>query len=204
MEEGADYQHLYQEAACGLISFKTTGEILYVNDRLLSWIFKTRSEIVGTHFETLLSSGSKLYYNLFILPLLQLGQEASEISILLRTAEGDLPVLLNAVLSSSTLAGAYVNATFFKIKDRKKFEQELLIETERVNQDIMIRNKALQDIAYSHAHLVRMPLSNIIGLISLLELEDHSGEASNIIERLQESAKLLDEVTKKIIDQSTF
>ena len=202
MKRANDWETLYLDAACGLISFKLSGEIIQANRTMLTWLSMTPEELYAINFQELLNSGSKLYYNLFIVPLLELKKEVNEVSLLVKNANDDLPVLFNAVMQDND--EKQINASFFRINDRKKFELEILKEKETIKDLMVMRNQALGQIAYSHAHLIRVPLANVLGLLSLLEMESFEPMVLELVSRLKESATQLDKVTKEIIDQATF
>lgn len=70
----------------------------------------------------------------------------------------------------------------------------------------MNKRQSTKDVRHSeikkkHAHQLRAPISNIIGLISLLEGESHSPLNTEIINMLKISALDLDSATKNIILQ---
>jgi len=60
------------------------------------------------------------------------------------------------------------------------------------------QNKMLSEYAFINAHLLRSPLSSVLGLIYLLSLINDEEERKEIIERLNDSAQKLDDVVKKI------
>jgi methyl-accepting chemotaxis protein len=63
---------------------------------------------------------------------------------------------------------------------------------------IEVQNKKLVEYAYFNAHKVRGPLARILGLVSLIRMQDLEGEIKNIHERLGESARELDQVIHEI------
>jgi PAS domain S-box-containing protein len=77
--------------------------------------------------------------------------------------------------------------------------------TEQMNyiQKIEEHNGRLKDIAWTQTHLVRGPLARIMGISSLLKLEDRDPDARNqLLDYLEISANELDEVIKTIIEKS--
>lgn len=74
-----------------------------------------------------------------------------------------------------------------------------------VNANIILekQNKQLRDIARMNAHEIRKPLTNILGLIHLVELENKpflSTEANSLIDHLKSSSTELDFVIRKIVE----
>jgi signal transduction histidine kinase len=77
--------------------------------------------------------------------------------------------------------------------------------TEQMNyiQKIEEHNSRLKDIAWTQTHLVRGPLARIMGISSLLKLENKDPDARNqLLDYLEISANELDEVIKAIIEKS--
>jgi len=77
--------------------------------------------------------------------------------------------------------------------------------TERLNyiKAIEDRNDQLQEISWIQSHIVRAPLSRIMGLIPLIEnAEEGDHEISLMMSYLASSANELDEVIKKITDKT--
>ena len=60
----------------------------------------------------------------------------------------------------------------------------------------------LKKIAWEQSHRVRKPLSNILGLVSLLKDEKHSDKVQELLNMLDESAKELDEIVKYIVHKT--
>lgn len=198
--EQIDLENLYNNAACGLVTFKLNGSIIHANNTLLKWLGYTQNELKDTPFPNLLFKGGKMYYNLFILPLLQMQTEVKEISFDIQTNTGSLPILFSAVSFQANSGDSIINAAIFKISDRKKFEAELLREKNLVEQEIEKKNSALEEVAFNQSHLIRAPLANVMGLIDLLDdepaLDDHH---QAMLKLLKESAFKLDKVIKSIV-----
>ncbi|MBK0384343.1 PAS domain-containing protein [Pedobacter sp. SD-b] len=73
------------------------------------------------------------------------------------------------------------------ITERKSFEETIISQ-----------NELLTEIYYSQSHLMRLPLANILGLVSLLEIETDKDEIEIIKRKLKLSATQLDEVIKEL------
>ena len=77
--------------------------------------------------------------------------------------------------------------------------------TQRVNyiKAIEEQNTKLQEIAWTQSHMVRAPLSRILGIAGLLkEVSPDSSEFPQLIGFLQTSAEELDDVIRKIVDHT--
>ena len=67
------------------------------------------------------------------------------------------------------------------------------------------QNKQLKEIAFITSHKVRVPLTNILGLTEILDV-DHPLSASNleIIEHIKTSAKELDKTIINMVHQTVY
>ena len=200
MIEDKNWEDLYLNAGCGLLTFTPKGEIVKINNTLKRWLTTDSDMVEPSNFLELLTPGSKLYFNLFVLPILQLHQETEEISLSLRTMSGEVSILLNGQLKENAYGNKIIYASVFRLNNRKKFEKELLLEKNQARNEAMMSNQTLHRIAYDHAHQFRAPLANIIGLIDILQEEAANRE---IISMLKESALSLDAAARRIINQST-
>jgi hypothetical protein len=70
---------------------------------------------------------------------------------------------------------------------------------EKINQDLAEKNTLLNNIAYEQSHIVRAPLANILGLVSILKTYRHDDYIQSIIDMLEESSNKLDDIIKSII-----
>lgn len=64
---------------------------------------------------------------------------------------------------------------------------------------ISIKEKTLEEIAYSQSHFVRRPLANIIGLVEMLESDDEGSINKSVVMMLKQSAQELDAMIKNIV-----
>lgn len=197
----AKYDVLYNHAACGLLTFDMSGKILHMNQTLLLWTGLEPSAITEMSFSDLLEKGSQLYFQLFVYPLLKMHGEVKEISMQVQSEHSSFQCLLSAqVLEDPAKSGAWlVHAAIFKVVDRKKFEDELRLRKENAEREKQQKADALKKVASDQSHLVRAPLANLLGLISLLEESSPDHQSDELLSMLKESAMQLDEVIKNIV-----
>ncbi len=89
------------------------------------------------------------------------------------------------------------------ILNKRVFELNEVLEqrvTERT-QELMNRNKILSDYAHMNAHLLRTPVTRIMGLIDLLRITEDPEEKKKVHEILLVSAEDLDKVVRSINDR---
>jgi sigma-B regulation protein RsbU (phosphoserine phosphatase) len=200
MRIAIDYGDLYEHAACGMLTYKADGTILHANQTLLNWTGITEAEVEDKKVPDLLFKSGRLYYSIFIQPLLALHNEVSEVNLELQTPFGGLPVLFSAITRKLDGGGEdVINAVIFKMADRKKYESELLLQKNQLQDENMIQNMVLQEMAHNQSHLVRAPLASIIGLVDLFEEGDQSEGNAAIIRMLKISANKLDEVITGLV-----
>jgi PAS domain S-box-containing protein len=69
-------------------------------------------------------------------------------------------------------------------------------------QEIEVRNKKLQEIAWIQSHIVRAPLARIMGLVKILEESASHGDEFDILDNIKRSAAELDAVIGDIVKKS--
>jgi len=81
-------------------------------------------------------------------------------------------------------------------------------ETESYIREIELQNKQLQDIAWEQSHLVRAPLTRMMGIINRLgekhmeHINKENEECSFLIKQVMNSAREIDEVIRSIVKKS--
>jgi sigma-B regulation protein RsbU (phosphoserine phosphatase) len=71
---------LLNTAPCGFLSFADDGTITTVNATLLGMLGYERDELTGRGIETILTIGSRIFYQTHFFPLVRLHGSAEEIS----------------------------------------------------------------------------------------------------------------------------
>ncbi|MGL2965770.1 PAS domain-containing protein [Flavobacterium sp. XGLA_31] len=79
-----------------------------------------------------------------------------------------------------------------------------LTETLERLRKIELQNKVLKEIAWTQSHVVRAPLANLIGLVTLLKEGNTSSTNPGIlVDYISESAKKLDDIIREIVKKSS-
>lgn len=78
--------------------------------------------------------------------------------------------------------------------------KELELERQKIIDDLLQRNRALEQFAFVVSHSIRAPLANILGLSGLLSYELSLEEQKKITSGIVTSAKRLDEVLSDLND----
>ena len=227
--ERASIDPLLDCAPCGFLSFADDGTIELVNATLLELLGYAREELVGRHVETILTVGSRIFYQTHLFPLVTLHGHAEEIFILLRPQRGgDVGALLNA--NRRKRGDAFVtDCVLMPVRERRKFEDALLRakktaeeatlelqeanalleeqadELERQREIAENANRAKSAFLAVMSHELRTPLNAIAGYAQLLELGVHGPitEAQReVLERIVRSQRLLLRLINDVLNLS--
>ena len=113
-------------APCGFLAFSDGGIVTDVNLTLLDMLGFEHEGLVGRHVETVLTVGSRIFYQTHWFPLLRLHGRAEEIFLMLRSASGEsIGVLVNAVRRERGGVVGY-ECILMRVRERQKYEDELL------------------------------------------------------------------------------
>ncbi|MEP3387625.1 MAG: histidine kinase dimerization/phospho-acceptor domain-containing protein [Reichenbachiella sp.] len=81
---------------------------------------------------------------------------------------------------------------------RNKDLEESQSELELKNEKLQINNKQLTEYAFLNSHVLRAPLTRILGIAQVIDNKDSSEEQKKLIEHLKASAEELDQVVTNI------
>lgn len=144
---------LYEHAPCGHISFKPDSRIISINQTLLCWLgFKSKEDVYNKKFSDILSKAGQFYYQMIVLPLINMQGAVNEINFEIRSADNTaFPCLFNAVsVKGEDKKVKAVHATIIKISDRKKYESELLNQKKHATEE----KKRFEFLANIIPHLI--------------------------------------------------
>ncbi|MDT3404570.1 PAS domain S-box protein [Mucilaginibacter terrae] len=194
-----DFESIYNNAPVGLFTFHADGSIVHVNQTLLKWLNADAHEVMYQNVSSFLDRGGKIYYQLFVQPLLQLENDVKEISFQILTDKCSFPCLFSAKAFRKNEDGELLfAATVYQVSHRKMYEEELLRKKAEADAEKAAKAAALQEVAFDQSHLVRAPLANILGLTALLEEMDISDDIKSMVTMLRASANKLDSEVIKI------
>ncbi|GHB55573.1 histidine kinase [Streptomyces cirratus] len=127
LEDSAE--DLYESAPCGYLSTLLDGTIAKINDTLLTWLGRSREDVVGRmRFADLLTVGGRLYHETHFAPLLRMQGQVSGIAFEVKAAGGSrLPVLVTStVKTGGDGQPLLIRTTVFDASERRSYEKELL------------------------------------------------------------------------------
>lgn len=79
-----------------------------------------------------------------------------------------------------------------------------ITETLNYIEAIENQNSKLQEIAFNHSHIIRAPLTNIMGILNLIKGMDlNNPESAELLEHLFTSCNQLDEKISEVVEKST-
>lgn len=195
LEESAE--DLFEHAPCGYLSTLPGGAIVRVNQTLADWIGRARDSLLaGATFQTLLTVGSRIYFETHCAPLLQMQGFANEIALdLLRDDGHVLPVLMNSQQRRDADGTPLFNRiTLFDSTDRRRYERELLLARRKAEQ--IVKDKA--HLLAMLSHDIRNPLNAVMGVVQLLDRSELTEQQRRLVRLLKSSSdnmlNLLDHV----------
>lgn len=120
----------YKHSPSGYFSTDGNGIINKINDTLLVCLGYAKEDIIGkVTWQSLLSVGSKMYFETHYSPLLQMQGFVKEISFeMVKKDNTRLPILINTKQIRDENGKGQINySTVFDVSQRKSYEKELLI-----------------------------------------------------------------------------
>ena len=187
---------LIDRLPCGFVSFSDDGTVKAVNTTLIEMLGLESEKVVGHHVETILTVGSRIFYQTHLFPLLRMHGHAEEIFIMLRAADGhDEAALLNAVRRQEG-EDWLTYCILIRVRERRKFEEALLRakkEAEAARETLDAHRKELE---LANAQLEEQALELEL---SQHQLNEHATELEVLNQVLQERSAELE--TQRTIAQ---
>ena len=199
LDEGAE--ELYEQAPCGYLSTLPDGTILRVNRTFVEWTGASREVLLtGRKFQTLLTIGSRIYYETHYAPLLRMQGFANEIALEVVRDDGRiLPVLVNSRQKRDADGTPLVNRiTLFDSTDRRRYERELLLARRKAEQ--VAKDKA--DLLAMLSHDIRNPLNALMGVVQLLDRSDLSEQQRRFVRLLKSSSENMLNLLNHVLELS--
>jgi PAS domain S-box-containing protein len=127
-EPAEDLEDLFENAPCGYLSLRPSGEIFRCNTTFTTWTGFAADELVGKPFQDLLNMAGRIFYETHFAPLLRMQGFFHEVALDVVGREGKrLPALVNAVeRRDESGAVHFIRMTIFNATDRRRYERELV------------------------------------------------------------------------------
>ncbi len=161
---------LLDSVPCGLVTFASDGIVHMANATLLRMLGLEREEMVGKPFHLFLTSGSRIFYQTHLFPLLKMRGEFEEIYISLRLQDaGEIPMLMNARTRGEDVGASTLHdCVLVRVRQRAQFEEALLNAKKKAQQ----ASKAKDDFLAALSHELRTPLNPMLMLSTEMELDE--------------------------------
>ncbi len=194
-------EDLYEHAPCGYLSTLGDGTIVKVNQTFIEWTDLSREALLsGTKFQSLLTVGSKIYYETHYAPLVHMQGFANEIALeLVRGDRRILPVLINARQRRDADGTPLFNRiTLFDSTDRRRYERELLLARRKAEQ--VAKDKA--DLLATLSHDIRNPLNALMGVVQLLDRGKLTDQQRRLVRLLKSSSENMLNLLNHVLELS--
>jgi PAS domain S-box-containing protein len=125
---------LFEDAPCGYLFTQPDGTISKVNQTFLRWTGYTGADLVGRkRLQDLLTVPASIFYETHFAPLLRMQGFVNEMTVDFVCAKGgSLPALVNSAMQvDGHGVPTVVRTTVFDIRERRRYERELLLERRR-------------------------------------------------------------------------
>jgi PAS domain S-box-containing protein len=198
LEESAE--ELYEHAPCAYLSTLPDGTIVKANQTLVEWTGTAREMLAGTKFQTLLTIGSRIYYETHYAPLLRMQGFANEIALEVVRGDGRvLPVLVNSRQKRDAEGRPLLNRiTIFDSTDRRRYERELLLARRKAEQ--VAKDKA--DLIAMLSHDIRNPLSAVMGVVQMLDRSELPDPQRRLVRLLKSSSEHMLNLLNHVLELS--
>jgi PAS domain S-box-containing protein len=199
LEESAE--DLYEYAPCGYLSTLPDGTIVRANHTFIEWTGASREALLaGRKFQTMLTVGSRIYYETHYAPLLRMQGAVNEIALEVVRDDGRiLPVLANSRQKRDADGTPLFNRiTLFDSTDRRRYERELLLARRKAEQ--IAKDKA--DLLAMLSHDIRNPLNALMGVAQMLDRSDLAKPQRRLVQLLQSSSENMLNLLNHVLDLS--
>jgi PAS domain S-box-containing protein len=145
---------LFEAAPCGYLFSEPDGTITRVNQTFLRWTGYRGTDLLGRkRFQDLLSVPASIFYETHFAPLLRLQGFVREITVDVICANGSsFPALVNSTIQADAAgAPAFVRTTIFDIRERRRYERELLMERRKAEHLVSVVEDATDAIVTASA-----------------------------------------------------
>jgi PAS domain S-box-containing protein len=199
LEESAE--DLYEHAPCGYLSTLPDGTMVRVNHTFVEWTGLSREALLaGKKIQTLLTVGSRIYYETHYAPLLRMQGVVNEVALEVVRGDGQiLPVLVNSRQRRDADGTPLFNRiTLFDSTDRRRYERELLLARRKAER--VAKDKA--DLLAMLSHDIRNPLNAVMGVVQLLDRSELAEPQRRFVRLLKSSSENMLNLLNHVLELS--
>ncbi|WP_226666370.1 SpoIIE family protein phosphatase [Metabacillus litoralis] len=140
-------------APFGYLSLSEDGIILSINKTLLDLLNFDEEQLAKKHINQILTVPTKLFYQFYFIPLIQVNHQVEEMYIMLKSFSNDeIPVIMNAKLRKTDNQTLF-DLALIPIKKRSEYENELLTAKIEAEAALIEKNKANAELKIALDHL---------------------------------------------------
>ena len=200
-----DFDDYLEYSVSGYISINPRAEINRTNSKILAWLGYTEEELFGKRITSILSIGSRMFYETHLSPLLKLHGSFEEVSVEFLQKDGaKLQVLVNGYTRvDEHNEPQFTRLNIYRATERRVYEQNLrLTIAEKENTLLAERELAIlreQFIAVL-GHDLRNPLGAIKSGSSLLARSALSDRDQSVLGLIQRSSLRMEELIANVMD----
>ncbi|MCM3317851.1 sensor domain-containing diguanylate cyclase [Rummeliibacillus stabekisii] len=178
-------------APCSYLLLAENGRILDANFMLLQLLEFEMSELKEKSIQSLLTVPSQTFYQLFVLPIVEMEESVEEVYISLKSKTGrEVPVIMNAIKQLND-GGITISCAMIAIKKRREYEKVLLAAKKEAEERNIAKKKAIQEL-----NGLRKELENkqqeLIGMNTMLQELAMTDELTGLHNRRGYSEKMVE------------
>jgi len=207
-----DLEDLYENAPFAYVLMQRDGRIVSANTTLTKWVGTQAEEVIGKRLRDLLTSGTRIFYETNVAPLLSMRGELEGAALDLKTTSGDT-IAVSAVATSRKRSDDepdLIRVALFKTTERRKYERQLLV-AQQASQEAELATQRLLDTERETSvlreqfiailgHDLRNPLASISGGLRLLEKEQPDERRKLLLELLKASVLRMSSLIDNVLD----
>ncbi|MGR6899134.1 GGDEF domain-containing protein [Rummeliibacillus sp. BSL5] len=178
-------------APCSYLLLAENGRILDANFMLIQLLEFEMSELKEKSIQSLLTVPSQTFYQLFVLPIVEMEESVEEVYISLKSKTGrEVPVIMNAIKQLND-GGITISCAMIAIKKRREYEKVLLAAKKEAEERNIAKKKAIQEL-----NGLRKELENkqqeLIGMNTMLQELAMTDELTGLHNRRGYSEKMVE------------
>ena len=186
-------------APCGFLSLSDDGKVVLANQTLAELVGVPAEEIRGGYVESILTRGSRVFYQTHLFPLLKLHGRAEEIYLTLMSRGGEeIPVLVNAVRRDRD--GRPCNDLVLVRMQQRRLYEDAILEARREAEQA---NDAKEKFLSMMSHDLRTPLQAVSGYSDVLLAGFHGSlteEQQNDVEHIKSATRRVVRMIDEILE----
>lgn len=222
--ERLEDDHLFDQAACGLMITRENGEILRANATFLNGLGYQAQQLLGRRFQDLLSIGGKIFHQTHWLPLMRMQGSVREVKLELLDGQKRRVVMLINGVRRERDGDSYHHLAFFEMADRHSYEREILAARKAAEQALLEKTEveaalrqardelqktyeiaqdralAAEQLVAIASHDLKTPLSAILMAAQLLRGSPSEERQRALANLITESAERSDRLIRDFLD----